>query len=99
DEILDLLVAVALGKALANENAQIAGERCIRFVDGLVLADQAAEPRGEAPRALFQFRVAQDFIGLYGMNGRNQQQEEKQPPSHSAGTPAGTGFRFGAPTR
>ena len=73
DEIPDLCIAVALGQVLADENAQILGERRIGFVDGLILADEAAKARREIAGALFQFCIAENFIGLHGVSGRQQQ--------------------------
>ena len=42
-EVPDLGIAVTFGQVLANQNAQVLGEGCIGFVDGLVLADEAAK--------------------------------------------------------
>ena len=67
DEIPDLCIAVALGQVLADENAQVLCERRVGFINGLILADEAAKTCREIAGALFQFRIAKNFVGLHGV--------------------------------
>ncbi len=68
-EVENLLVAVARRQALAHENAEVAGKRCIRIVDRLVLAHHAAQFAREIARARLEPLIGQHFIRLH-RNGR-----------------------------
>ena len=97
-----------------NSDAQISGERRVGIVDGLVLADDAAQMLAEIARPRLLRRVGQDLVGLDGQRRRgegDQRAERERLPeetvrhhrsiSYSAGASAGSSprDRRGAPTR
>ena len=97
-------------KAIANNDAQILGERRLRVIDRLILADEATQLGGKRPRARFQRGIGEDFVGLdrTGCRRRGQQCEKSEksenPHFHSAGIALGGGAvrdlaRRATPTR
>ncbi len=103
DEAHHLGVAVAGLQPLAHEQAQVARQRRVAVVDRLVLADEAAQARGDGARARLELRVGQDLVGLDGKRGRAREDAERrarratrcerQGASFGGGGAAGCGAR------
>src|SRR5437868_2684274 len=77
DEAHDLIVGIAGSEPLADEEAEVAGERRSRIIDRLVLADKAAQARRQCPRACLKRRVLEYLVGFNGYrrcrNGKEKQ--------------------------
>src|SRR3546814_1203765 len=57
----DLLVVVAGQEPFADQDPQIMGQRRVRLVDSLVLADEASETLRDLPRPGFECRIGETF--------------------------------------
>lgn len=70
DDVAHNLAVAAPGLyLLAHDKAEIAGKRRIRIVDRLVLADQAAQFRGQRAGPRLLRRIGKPLIGLDGASG------------------------------
>ena len=100
DELHHRGIAVAGQQPLADDEPQVARQSGIAVVDGLVLADEAAQLRRNVAGPLLEHRVVENLIRIDGQcrKGRERQQHCEQQRLHSAGAVlAGAGR--GAPTR
>ena len=76
-------IIVAGFYALADEQPEIASERRIGIVDGLILADEAAEFGGQRAGARFLSGIGQDFISADGEGwGRGKRQTRRSKCPH-----------------
>jgi hypothetical protein len=58
----NLRIRLAGSQLLTDEEAQVAGERRIAVVNGLVLANEAAQFRGQSSCPRFHGRVFEDLV-------------------------------------
>ncbi len=88
-KLSDRAVAIPRSDALAHKAAEVASELGIGIVDGLVLANEAAQFSGKLPRARLLVRVLKLLAGLNG-EGRSRKRERTQQEGA-----AGTACSFG----
>src|SRR5690606_14958576 len=99
DEIVDLLVRLALGQQAPDLAPEVGGEERVRILDALVQALQAAHLRDDALVARLELRVVEALAVDREGRGREKRHEAHQDPGHVTCLPARSAARSRAAIR